>query len=394
MTITHVIPYMHPDAGGPPVVVDRLCQRLAQRGWDVRVVTTDSMADGRDDCWRRRYAAHYPLEVHRVSRFRGYAYSRTLSAGLASAAKQSDLLQLHTLWTYPTLAAARICRSLGKPFLVMPHGMLDPHSLGRKRLRKRLYGRLLEWPNLRAARAIIYTHAEEQRLAESSVHGLPVGHIVPLGADDPPSSDRESLAAAFFREHPELRGRRLVLFLGRLHPKKGLDLLIPAFADVARSETNAHLLLIGPSNESYVRSLRDRVAQQGLAERVSFTGPLAGDAKWQALAASSVFVLPSYQENFALTVVEAMRVGTPVVLSRRVNIWQDVVGAGAGIACDLSAPSVTRSLLEYLANGDLRSNHGANGQLLVADRFTWDRSADAMEAVYKQILLTKVAANS
>jgi glycosyltransferase involved in cell wall biosynthesis len=391
MTITHVIPYMHPHAGGPPVVVDRLCQRLIGRGWDVRVITTDSWADGQDDVWEKRYRDHYPLEVHKTGRLRGYAYSATLAAALKTAIQESSLVHLHTLWSYPTLAAARICRKLGIPYVVMPHGMLDPHSLRRKWLKKWLYGHMLEWPNVRAAQAMIYTHAEEKRLAEQAVSSLPPGHIVPLGADDPPPLGREALAEQFLQEHPELRGRSLVTFLGRLHPKKGLDLLIPAFADVLRSEPNARLLLVGPGEESYLQSLRGLIAVHGLTDKVHCTGPLTSEAKWQALSASAVFALPSYQENFALTVVEALRCGVPVVLSRRVNIWEEVTQAGAALACDLSVPSVASAILQYLKDPAMRATSAARGQQLAADHFNWERSFEALEMVYRRLLPKAIA---
>jgi glycosyltransferase involved in cell wall biosynthesis len=381
---------MHPHAGGPPVVVDRLCQRLAAHGWDTRVITTDSMADAGDEGWARRYAEHYALDVHKTGRLRGYAYSATLAAALDAAARQTDLVHMHTLWTYPTLAAAWLCRKLGTPYVVMPHGMLDPHSLTRKRLRKWVYGRVLEWPNVRAARAMIYTHAEEQRLAEQAVGGLPAGYVVSLGADEPPATGRAELAERFLAMHPELRGRSLVTFLGRLHPKKGLDLLIPAFAAVLQAVSDARLMLVGPGEENYLRSLRGSVVEYGLRDAVVFTGPLANEAKWQALAASTVFVLPSYQENFALTVVEALRCGVPVVLSRRVNIWQDVTRAEAGLACDLSVAGVAGAILRYVQEPALRAAAASGGQALIAERFNWDRSVLALEDVYMRLLSDKI----
>lgn len=391
MRITHVIPYMHPHAGGPPVVVDRMCQGLATRGWDVRVITTDSMATGGDPGWQARYAEHYSIDVHETNRLRGYAYSSTLPPALQVAARDSDLFHLHTLWTFPTYVAAKICRQLGTPFVVMPHGMADPNSLSRNWLRKKIYGYLWEWRNLRSARGMIYTHAEERRLAEKSVSGLPEGHIVPLGADEPPDLGRAELAERFLRARPELRGKQLVIFLGRLHPKKGLDLLIPAFAQVVQAEPNAHLLLVGPGDEPYVQSLQVMAQSSRVAPHVTFVGPLASEAKWGALAASSVFALSSYQENFALTVVEALRSGVPVVLSQRVNIWEDVTQCGAGIACDLTVASVANAIITYLRDPNKRAASAESGRQLVAERFNWNRSVDAIENVYRQILSAKSA---
>jgi glycosyltransferase involved in cell wall biosynthesis len=388
--ITHVIPYMHPHAGGPPVVVDRLCRGLAGRGWDVRVLTTDCAAPRGDTDWASAYAG-YPLEVVPASWPRGYGYGPSVGAAARAAVARSRLVHLHTLWTYPTMAAARACRRLGVPYVVMPHGMIDPNSLGRKRLKKWLYGRLWEWPNLRAAAAMAYTHPEEQGLARGAVGGLPPGHILPLGADEPPAPPGE-LAEAFFRSRPGLRGRRLVVFLGRLHPKKGLDLLIPAFAEVARRVPHAHLLLVGPADAGYEARLRGLVAAHGLGPAVTFTGPLAGRAKWEALAAGEVFALPSYQENFALTVAEALRCGVPVVLSRRVNIWRDVTGAGAGLACDLEPPGVAAALVAYLEDAGRRAAAGARGRALAAERYGWDRCVEAAEGLYHELLGTPRAA--
>jgi glycosyltransferase involved in cell wall biosynthesis len=344
------------------------------------------MADGQDDGWQKQFGDHYRLDVYKTSRLRGYAYSGALATALKSVIQQSDLLHLHTLWTYPTLAAARICRKLGAPYVVMPHGMLDPNSLKRKWLRKWLYGHLLEWPNVRAARAIVYTHAEEKRLAEQAVAGLPSGHIVPLGADAPPPLERAELAEKFLLNNPELRGRSLVIFLGRLHSKKGLDLLIPAFAEVLRSEPNARLVLAGPGEVSYLQFLHRLIAVHNLTEKVVCPGPLSNEVKWQALSASSVFALPSYQENFALSVVEALRCGVPVVLSRRVNIWEEVTQGGAGLACDISVPSVASAILQFLQDPVLRTKAGAIGQDLAAGHFSWDRSVEAMETMYKHLL--------
>jgi len=385
MRITHVIPYMHPHAGGPPVFVDRISQKLVKHGWDVRVITTDCMANEQSDDWQKTYRDHYPFEVHKA-KFGSYAYSPTLAASLKAAIGQSDLVHLHTLWSYPNRTAARICRELDVPFVIMPQGMIDPNSLQRKKIKKKIYGHLFEWPYVRTASAMIYTHEEERRLAEQSVSGLPKGYIVSMGADEAPPFSREILAGQFFQKYPELRGRKLVVFLGRLHSKKGLDLLIPAFAEVLKSDPNIHLVLVGPGEKNYVQGLHDLIVKLGFSERVLFTGHLAAEAKWQGLAAGTVYVLPSYQENFALTVVEAMRGGLPVVLSRRVNIWEDVTKAGAGLACDLAPKSVATTIVQYLKDPTLRAKAVACGQKLLAEKFNWERSFETMENVYKQLL--------
>lgn len=394
MTITHVIPYMHPHAGGPPVVVDRLCRGLAARGWKNQVITTDFMAGPGDSRWQDRLGDGYDLQVHKTKWLHSFAYSSTLAKAIRSAAESSALVHLHTLWTYPTYCAARICRKLDVPYVVASHGMIDPNSLERKRLKKRVYGRICEWPNLRRAHAMIYTHDEERRLAESAVSGLPRGFVVPLGADDPPQASRTELAGRFFAQYPQLREKDLIVFLGRMHPKKGLDLLIPAFANLVSSHARAHLLLVGPGDATYVSEINRRIEALGLAQRVTVTGPLAGESKWQALAASQVFVLPSYQENFALTVVEAMRIGVPVVLSKRVNIWRNVTDTGAGLACELTLDGVAGPIMQLLTDNELRTQCGASGERLAATQFNWDRCVAGTEQVYHTLLETSCLAGA
>jgi glycosyltransferase involved in cell wall biosynthesis len=394
VNITHVAPYMHPDAGGPPVVVDRLCRRLAARGHRVRVITTDALAGGATG-WESLYAdGGYDLEVHRSSGRGPFAYSRTLATAVRRAAAESDLVHLHTLWTYPTLRAAWACRKAGTPYLVMPHGMLDPNSVRRKRVKKWLYAKLVEAPNLRHAARLVYTHPEEERLARQSVPGLPDGQIVPLAADEPPTTDRDRLAGEFFAQHPDLAGGPVVLFLGRLHPKKGLDLLVPAFAEVVRSVPEARLVLVGPGDAGYVAKLKAVIAAANITERVAFLGPLAGREKWAALATARVFALTSYQENFAITAVEAMSIGTPVMLSHRVNIWPDVKSANAGIISELDTTLIAGNLLKVLSDAGFANRLGINGRTLVRQTYSWDQTADAAEIAYRDVLTPRPPARA
>ena len=384
--ITHVIPYMHPSAGGPPVVVDRLCRGLGRAGWTNRVVTTDALARGLPQDWTAQYGQDYEMLVFPTRGPTNFGYSGALAAKIDEIVASSQLIHVHTAWSYPGLAAMRACRRRGIPFVVMPHGMFDSNSLRRKWLKKQLYGRFVEWREVRAAAAMVYTHAEERRLAEESVPRLPPGFIVSLGADSPPDATREQLGAAFIEKFPHLRGRRVVLFLSRLHPKKGLDLLIPAFRTVANRFDDAHLAIVGAGDDAYLATLRRLVSNDSLADRVTFTGPLNGNAKWEAMAAATMLVLPSYQENFALVVAEGMRIGLPIVLSRRVNIWTDVVEGGAGLPCELSINSVAEAVARLLADPCFADHAGRQGQRLATKRFTWDRTAAAVAAVYAEVL--------
>lgn len=386
MKITHVIPYMHPNAGGPPIVVDRFCRELQGRGVDVNVLTTDALAETDNSSWQQQFDHLQNLHVLPSWGNGPFAFSARLAKLLRQLAAESDLVQIHTLWTYPGFMAARICRQLKTPYLVMPHGMLDPHSVSRKSSKKKLIGRLVQWPQLRRSAGMIYTHDEERQLAESTCDGLPPGFIVPLGADTPPSISVEELRGKFFARFPELAKKQLVLFLSRLHSKKGLDLLIPAFQRVVTKHPQAQLVLVGPGEPDYIKELQALAAKAGVANHMTMTGPLYDEDKWGAMAASALFALPSYQENFALVVVDALQLGLPAVLSRRVNIWDNVVSAGAAVDCELNPESIANAICFVLENETFRQEAALAGPRLVQEQFTWQKAADEMLRAYESVL--------
>ena len=234
------------------------------------------------------------------------------------------------------------------------------------------------------ARGMCYTHTEEERLAAMTCDRLPPGHIVELGAESPPASQPGELRAEFLRRFPELCGRTVALFLGRVHSKKGLDLLIPAFDRVRQRGIDAHLLIVGPGEPAYIESIRMDVKNRGLDGRVTLTGILYGRDKWAAMAASDLFVLPSYQENFALAAVDAIRSGLPVLLSRRVNLWKDVVDAGAGRDCETNVDSVADALETCLNDAEWRHSAARAGETLLSSRFNWTTTAARLESVYQE----------
>jgi glycosyltransferase involved in cell wall biosynthesis len=384
MKITHVIPYMHPAAGGPPVVVDRLSRELAARGHELNVLTTDLF--GRQNlAWATDESRPYGMEVFSATVGNSFGFSTRFWKEIGRAIRGSDAVHIHTLWTFPGLAAARACLRARIPYLVMPHGMLDPNSVQRGWLKKQCYGRFLEWPLLRRARGMCYTHPEEERLAAMTCRALPHGYIVELGAESPPDCPKAELRSEFLVRHPELRDRAVVLFLGRLHSKKGLDLLIPAFDRVRQQRPDAHLLLVGPGDPAYVQSIREEVSRRGLQNAVTFTGVLYGRDKWAAMAASDLFVLPSYQENFALAAVDAVQSGLPVLLSRRVNLWKDLVDAGVARDCEPDLNSLVPVLAGGLSDEEWRRSAVRAGKKLLSERFNWATTAAGLETIYESI---------
>jgi glycosyltransferase involved in cell wall biosynthesis len=185
---------------------------------------------------------------------------------------------------------------------------------------------------------------------------------------------------------PEVAKRRIVLHLGRLNFKKGLDILIGAFANVAGELEDTHLVIAGPDNEGLGIQLRRRLAELGLSRRATFTGMLQGEIKLAAFRDASVFALPSYSENFGIAVVEAMACRVPVVISNRVNIWREVESAGAGLVTECDVDSCAAALLTALKNNERARAMGEKGHELVTARFAWSSVGEKLERIYREIV--------
>ena len=382
MRAVHLIPYMHPTAGGPPVVADRFCRHLASLGCDCEIITSNSYARATDLSWVASYQAPYKMTVLDSVGPDGFGYARRLRKTLQRRLASTDIVHIHNLWSHFNVVGSSVCRQLRIPYVVSTHGMLDPNSISRKAWKKKLYGRFVEFPKLRSAAGMIYTHPDEQRLAESQCSGLPQGHIVPLAADAPPDS-REKLAADFDTQFPQFANSVKLLFLGRLHSKKGLDLLIPAMKLIKSQIPNAELILVGPGDTSYLKSLKKMVAENGVEESTHFLGSLNGREKWSALAAADLFLLPSYQENFAIALVEALRSGLPAVISRRINIWREVSESGAGYVTDLDSDSVAETVTAALKDAQRISQASGDAERFAASSFSWDKSAKTLSLAYQ-----------
>lgn len=331
MRLLDIIHTLNPSSGGPAEGLRQAVQASRALGHDQQVLTLDAPGAA--------WLAEFPATVHAVGPSSGggggWGYTPHLLPWLRQHAADYDAFLVHGLWQYPGFASWWALRGSGKPLLVYPHGMLDPwfrRSSPLKHAKKRLYWALVEKRVLRAAHALLFTTEEEKRLAPLSFGPLPTrAEVVGYGL----TLDKLARAASahdFHAAWPALRHRRLLLFLGRLHPKKGCDLLLQAFAGVAAAHPELDLVMAGPGEPGYRIELLALAAGLGLADRVHFTGLLQGAVKWGALRAAQAFVLPSHQENFGVAVAEALAMGLPVLISHEVNIWREVVAAGAGLA--------------------------------------------------------------
>jgi glycosyltransferase involved in cell wall biosynthesis len=243
--------------------------------------------------------------------------------------------------------------------------------------------RTIEQPILRHAAAIHYTSKQEQVEAEALGACAP-GKVIPLGVDLSLFQDLPN-PAEFFERHPSAAGRPVVLFLSRLDPKKGLDLLLPAFAHAASVHTQAVLVIAGDGDARFVDACRRDAVRLGIDDRVIWCGFIAGREKLAALAAATVFVLPSYSENFGIAAVEALASGRACVLSDGVGIAAEVQERSAGLVVTCQTPALAAALERLLGDDVLRQQLSANARLLAADRFSAAAASARLKDLYANV---------
>ncbi|HYS63464.1 MAG TPA: glycosyltransferase [Paraburkholderia sp.] len=348
MKILHLLASVDPRAGGPVEGVRRSGMAMQDAGHEIEVATCDAPGDA--------YLAAFPFPVHVFGPTSNrYSYCERLAPWLAANAGRFDAVIVHGLWQYHGLAAWKALRKSEVPYYVYVHGMLDPwfkEAYPLKHLKKWLYWPWAEYRVLRDARAVIFTTEEERTRARQSFWLYRAyERIVPFGTTVP-ALDPQPLREAFLTAVPGLRGKRIVLFLGRVHAKKGCDLLIDAFARIASRDQALHLVIAGPDETGWVATLRAQAEAAGIAHRVSLPGMLQGDLKWGAFHASDVFVLPSHQENFGVAVAEALGCGLPALISDKVNVWREIDADGAGMVAADTVEGTEKNLVRWLELDD------------------------------------------
>ncbi|MDE2179517.1 MAG: glycosyltransferase [candidate division NC10 bacterium] len=377
MRVLIVIPDLAPATGGPVTTVLGLAGALAVRGHAVAIATTDF---GLDVLPTLNGVDFHVFPCLYASR----RWSPRLCSFLRREVTRYDLVSVHTLWQFPTWAAAAACRAAGVRYVVTPHGMLEAWSLSQKAWKKQAYAAFVEGKTIRTAAALHFT-AEAERVGSRTFGSRAPAYVVPLGLS---RSAYEDLPApgVFRRRFPELVEKQLILFLGRLHYKKRPDVALLAFSEVAREFPDAVLVLAGPGEARYVSDLQAEVQRLGLDGQVVFTGLLQGRAVQEALVDADIFVLPSLHENFGLAVAEAMAAGCPVVVSPEVALAPDIEKYGAGVVVDGEVDGLRHVLRQLLKDENRRHAMGQNGRQLILDQFTRDRVAQQMVEVYEDIL--------
>lgn len=385
MKILHVTPYFAPAYvyGGPPRSVLGLCRALVRAGAEVTVLTTNANGDGDLAVATDAVTEFDGVAVRYLRRGfpRRYFGARGFAAAASALLTGAPAVHLHGCWNVLTWRAAAACRRAGVPYIVSTRGMLTPWSLEHSGLKKTIALALVERRVLMGAAAIHATSAGEQRAIESFDISRPIV-VVPNGIEPPPALPRTADPVRWFAERWGLTGGDIVvLYLGRIHEKKGIDVLAEAIRDVRTRDRRVKLVVAGEGGRGYEDALRLRFADLLAARALVFTGLLGGDGRAAAFAAADLFALTSHSENFALAVGEAMAAGLPVVVTRECPWPQiDQWNAGRWVPNDVAA--IAAAIEALAADPGLRRMLGENGRRGVSATLTWDGVALTMLDLY------------
>lgn len=376
LTVAVLVDSIAAEYGGPSYSVRRLWQSALNLGVKVTVHSTDSfqVRESADDrqLWQPLDCRQWP-----AIGIKALGYSGRMAGGVESClAVGASVISQHGLWLHYGRVARKIGKSRGVPVIIHPHGMLEPRALQSSRWKKQMTGRLWEYENLRAAACLRVTSADELQWARSFGLKNPVA-LIPHGIDVDAQSSLPSIAEAGALL-PQLKGRRVLLSLSRVHPKKGLKVLLRAWSSLAREHSDWLLVIAGPDQRGHLNELKQLAEELNVSESVVFSGPLFGAKKLAAYALADLFVLPSFSENFGVAVAEALAAGLPVVTTSGTP-WKNLQERGCGWCTDANVERLAETLKEALPLPKRELvEMGAKGRQWMQRDFSWERLAAQM----------------
>jgi glycosyltransferase involved in cell wall biosynthesis len=389
LRILQIIPSISVVYGGPSQMVRGLSKALAEQNVEVTILTTDSNGDvGQaplDVPYDRPvFQDGYQIRYFRCSPFRRYKFSLELLQWLAKHGCEYDLAHIHALFSPISSLAATIARHQQLPYILRPLGTLDPADLQKKRQLKQLYAAVLERPNLAGCSAIHFTSDQESKISER-FGTISRDIVLPLGVN--PAIDHPQARQEIRQRYDIPDERPLILFMSRLDPKKGFDLLLPALQKLAEDQ-DFYFVLAGSNSQDpdYERQIAAQIQESVLADRTTIAGFVAGEDKATLLQAADLFVLPSYYENFGIAVAEAMVAGVPVVISDQVYIWEQIQQAEAGWVSPCTIEGLVAQLQLAIGDGAERRRRGENAKAYALENYSWGAIGQQMVEVYRQIL--------
>jgi len=385
MRLLNVIASTNPEHGGVIEWVRQFGPIAQDLGHQVEVASMDDPA--------APWIGEFPLNVHAFGQKLKNFYSPQLVPWLRANRHRYDAVIAHGLWRYPSFATWRALHATDTPYFVYTHGMLDPwfkREYPLKHLAKWLYWPWTDYRALRDARGVIFTCEQEKLKARESFWLYRARELVTTIGITPPTGDPVTQQQAFFATYPETRDKRIILFLGRIHPKKGCDLLVRAFARAAGFAADLHLVMAGPDNCNWIPALKQIAEDHSVSERITWAGMISGDLKWGAFRAAEIFALPSHQENFGIAVVEAMACGKPVLISDKVDIFKEIQTDHAGLVASDTQDETNRLLQAWLDTPEeTRAQMGNNALDCFQTRFEIQNATRALLDLVQQEAVAK-----
>ncbi len=382
MNIAHVLPYLTERFGGPVVVVKNVGGMLAAMGHDVSYWTTAGKKD------REELASMDCAHIYDVVWPRSWRRSRDLVRGLSAEISSINIVHIGGLWLHPTYAASRIARANNTPYVLSPAGCLEPWRLrsnGLKWLKKMAYINLVGKSMMQGAACLQACSVQEADHFRQVGYRGPIT-VIPNGVDASEFSPGSGAEAESL--WPDLAGRSVVLFMSRLSPEKGLDILIPIWAELVQSAAykNALLVIAGPDDRGYRKVVEGMIDSCHAGSKILLTGMVRGKEKLSLLRRADVFVLPSYSENFGIVVVEALACGIPVITTTDTP-WEQLQQVDAGRWVAPREPELAQALRELLDMSESkREAMGHHGRELVLEEYNWNKITRQLINVYHCIL--------
>jgi glycosyltransferase involved in cell wall biosynthesis len=385
LRVLNVIPYVAERYGGPSTVIWPLSAALNRLG-DVKseIATTDADGPGGSiDPSALCQDAH--LHVFPRTFTEQWKYSPALGRWLRAHVREFDILQIHSVWSYSTGAAAAAARQCGVPYILMPCGMFSDYCLATRRLKKWLYWHAIERKTIQHAEAF-YCTGEDEVSDVLKLRPTATTYLIPHGIEPAAFTVPRDANELRRRCGPAAADRPIVLFLGRLHPVKGIiEHLLPA---IKRMRSNAFVAIAGGADAGYpdhpVR-IRDTIARLGLSDRIALLGAIRSADRWSLFDGATAFVLPSHSENFGMVVAEAMARACPVVVTQGVQSKAIVLEAGAGAVVPPHPDEIATALDRLVTDPIAASAAGKAGQEYVRARLTWDGVAARVRTIYRAI---------
>ena len=383
MKILHCVASLAPRHGGPTVAVLGMVRAQREQGIDAVILSSDDDVGGHLEVPLRQWIEHEGVPVLVLRRVTarqhtlvGFTYTPEYPAWLREHLHEYDFVHVHTVFSHPANAAMRACRKAGVPYCVRPLGQLCHWSLQQRRLVKQLQLALFTRRNIDAARFIHCT--SDMEVSETASEGfrspcevLPHGIVMPPRLPDARESLRNFLAVP--------ADRPVLVFMSRVHPKKGIELLLEAAAALREP---FELVIVGTGDADYVASLKRQVAKS-LVEHVHWLGFKEGDDKWRVLQGADLFVLPSHSENFGIAVLEAIACGLPVVISDQVALQDEVKKHQLGRVVPLEVKSLTKAISGLLSAPAERAAISARAATTAAEHFSWQAAARRLISAYR-----------